>query len=451
MTMGSVVFSSRDSIAAAQAANFAEMMDLVALRHPYYRALMASHGLSRADFSSLADLAKLPITTKAAYMAAPDAFRLDTDGLPEEMRVVWDVMYTTGSTSGRPTPFVSTSFDFYNILALNRSMLEIRRAGPGDVIANLFPLTRYPHGAFIRALHAASVANIPVVAALPGNPSPYFHDGNGIDEVVAIVARCHATILWGVPSYLRRMLQRAEELGADLAAVRMVFVTGEGLPEASRAELVARLCRLGSRDPIISISYGITEMQGGMVECQPGSGYHNPLPDQFLVEIVDPDTHVAVADGTPGLILLTHLKRRGTVLLRYALGDITIRERTSCPHCGANTDRLVALPRRADSLVKIKGMLVNPDLIVAALAEFPAVDDFQIVIAKADPADPLSMDILTLKVAAPQASEALQLSLRDRVKKEVGVTPVIEFVGAGGPVEGGESWKLKRVVDLRAK
>ncbi len=311
---GNIVFAERATIEAAQEANFAEMMDLVFEGHPYYRAVLAEHGLVRADFRSLADLVKLPVTTKAAYMATPDAFRLDIESLPDEMRTVWDVMYTTGSTSGRPTPFVSTTFDFYNTLVVGRSMMELRGASTGDVIANLFPLTQYPHGAFTRALHAPAAANIPVVSALPGNPSPSFMHGNKLDQVVDIVARTHATILLGVPSYVRRVVLRADELGADFSAVGKVFVTGEELSETARSDLVTYLRRPGAAAPVITDSYGSTEVQGGMPECRPGAGFHNPAPDQFYVEIVAAETHEPLPDGSEGLILLTHLKRRGTVL-----------------------------------------------------------------------------------------------------------------------------------------
>src|SRR3954470_12136165 len=144
------------AIGAAREANFAATMDLVVRGHERYRSMLAERGLTRADFRSLADLHKLPVTSKREYADAPDAYRLHVDDLPDEMRAVWDVMYTSGSTSGRPTPFVSTTFDFYNILLLQRRMLEIRGVGPDDVIANLFPLTTRPHGAFIRVLHAAA-------------------------------------------------------------------------------------------------------------------------------------------------------------------------------------------------------------------------------------------------------------------------------------------------------
>lgn len=447
-----LLFRDRGEIDSKQQANFAEMMDLVAAGHDYYRDLFGRQGLSRGDFRTLADLVKLPLTRKADYMQAPERFRLSVAALPEEMRAVWDVMYTTGSTAGQPTPFVSTTFDFYNILELNRNMLLLRGVNEGDVIANLFPLTLYPHGAFIRVLHAAASLHIPVVSALPGNPSPYFSLGSGTDEVVRLVERHRATILWGVPSYVRRVLARAAEISADLSAVRLVFVTGEATPEASRAELSQCLARAGAPGAQISISYGATEMQGGMVECRPGAGYHNPAPDQFHLEIVDPETLHPVQDGSEGLVLLTHLKRRGTVLLRYVLGDLSVRTRERCPHCGSSTDRLVTMPRRVDQLVKIKGMLVNPGVMVQAAQELLSGREFQFVISRQIENDALSPDTLTLRVAGGSEDPGVLLQrLADRIKSAVGVTPNVEIVPPGELADGSQAWKARRVVDRRVE
>ena len=445
-----IVFAPRTEIEAAQERNFAEIMDLVAERHPFYRRRLAEAGLARGDFASLADLMKLPPTTKADYMAAPESFRLDCAGLAPEMQATWDVMHTAGTTSGRPTPFYTTTWDFFDILTQQRSMLELRGAGETDVIANLFPLTVWPHGGYARVPHAAAVMNIPVISALPGNPSPHFPWGNGLDAVVGIVARGRATILWGVPSYIRRVLIRAGELAADFSAVRSVFISGEAVSEGLRGDFVTRLEALGARDPFVSISYGATEMQGGMVECAPGSGFHNPAPDQFHVEIVDPDGFAPVADGEPGLILLTHLRRRGTVLLRYVLGDITVRTREPCPHCGAGTDRLTATPARADALIKVKGTLVNPDAIADALLGDARIAEFQLVIDKEDAADPWSMDRLTLRVALADGA-ADPAPIAARVKQAVGVTPIVEFADRDAIYAPGDTLKSQRVIDLRPK
>jgi phenylacetate-coenzyme A ligase PaaK-like adenylate-forming protein len=436
--MNDLLFSERAAIEATQQANFAEMAQLLATRHPYYKPWFESRGLK-----TLEDLPRLPVTRKEDFMREPERFVLESEGLAEEMRVVWDVMYTTGSTTGKPTPFVSTAFDFYRILELHRNMMRVRQVRPDDVIANLFPLTKHPHGAFIRVLHAAAAMNLRVVSALPGDPSAYFTLGRKTDEVVRIVERSRATILWGVPSYVRRVLARGEELGADFRSLRLAFVTGEGVPEAARDELTRALRRAGQPDAWVSISYGSTETQGGLVECAPGSGYHNPAPDQFYLEVVDPESLAPLPDGASGLVLLTHLQRRGTVLVRYALGDISTLTHERCPHCGSWTDRLVATPRRADKLLKIKGTLVNPALMVAAAEEVLVGREFQFVITKEDA---LSLDLLTLKVSGAEDSETTR-KLADSVKAATGLLPKVQFVPE--IPESAGAWKVKRVVDQR--
>ena len=436
------------SLHAAREQAFARTMDLVVERHPHTRDRLRDLGLARGDFQTLADLQKLPLTTKAEYMAAPERFILDTTGLPLEMRTVWDTMYTTGSTSGQPTPFVSTSYDFFNILAMQQNMLRLRGVTQHDLIANLFPLTPTPHGAWIRVLHAAASMNIPVVCAMPGNPSPYFTLGSDQDDVVALIGRTRATILWGVPSYIQRILLRAAESGARWPAVRAVFVTGEALNDAARLQMQQALEALGAGAARISISYGSTEMQGGMVECQPGAGFHNPLPEQMLVEVVDPVTGTPLADGQHGAVVLTHLNRRGTVLLRYALGDTSVLSRGACPACGVITDRLVQTPRRSDTLVKIKGMLVYPQALIDSLDQQLAATPYLVSVRSSDGQPALSADRLVLQVEGRESPD-MAANLVALVKAACGVTPEIAFVTSGGLTPSGAGWKAKKFIDLR--
>ena len=436
-----------DSLATLREARLAATLDRVFAAHPHYRALFARLGLRRADFQSLADMQKLPPTLKADYVADPASFQLGPQGAPpDEETAVWDTMYTTGST-GAPTPFVSTGYDFPNILAIQHAMMRLRGITQADSVLNLFPLTRVPHGAFARAMHACAAFGIPVTAALPGRPSERRPEiGQHLDAVVATAAQVRPSILWGVPSYLHKVLARAEELGAGLPSVRLVFVTGEGFGEEARATVIAQLRRLGAPDPKVSVSYGATEMQGGMVECTAGAGYHNPAPDQFLFEAVDPETHLPVPDGEEGLLLLTHLDRRGTVLLRYSLGDVARLTRTRCPHCGALTERLLTVPHRVDGLVKIRGMLVNPLTLVGAVMSEPGVRECQAIVDKEDPADALSMDRLRIKVVCTDEAAS---ALPARVRLAIGVTPIIERVAPEDPVFADRGWKAKPLLDLR--
>jgi phenylacetate-CoA ligase len=382
------------AIEAARRAALSVTLDLAAVRHAPTRRKMAEAGLARAD---LADLARLPLTTKTELMAEPEAALLDLSGAD-----VWDTMYTTGSTSGRPTPFVSTTSDFWDILVLQRRMLEIRGVGTQDRIANLFPLTRHPHGAFTRVLHAAAALHIPVVSALPGNPGPGFELGQELDGLVDTLARSRPTILRGVPSYMRRVVARAAERGAPLPDVRLVLVTGEGLSEEGRAELLARLTAIGARSAAVSISYGMTGIQGGLVECTAGAGLHNPHPEAIAID-VDPQTQQPLPDGEEGLIVLSHMRRRGTLLLRYAVGDLGVRSTAPCPHCGRVTERILGTPRRADELTKIRGMLVNPALAIAAVEGLATVRDFRFEIAREGA---LGMDQFLLRVVPEPGGRA---------------------------------------------
>jgi phenylacetate-coenzyme A ligase PaaK-like adenylate-forming protein len=438
-------------LAALRGTRLHATLDRVFAAHPHYRRRFAEAGIRRRDIAGLDDLRCLPVTTKADYAADPEGFVLGPEGAADDSEtIVWDAMYTTGS-SGRPAPFVSTAYDFVNILAVQRNMLQLRGIGPDDHILNLFPLTRHPHGAFARAMNAAAAFGIPVTAAMPGQVNARRPEiGHRLDEVVAIAARVRPSILWGVPTYIRKVVARAAELGVSLPGVRMVFVTGEGFGEEARADLLARLRQLGATEARISVSYGATEMQGGMVECAHGSGYHNPAPDQFLFEAVDPDTHAPVPNGEEGLLLLTHLDRRGTVLLRYALGDVARLSRGRCPHCGALTERLTSIPHRIDGLVKIRGMLVNPQALVEAVMAEPALIEFQAVVRKEHAGDPLSMDVLTLHaVPAGQGDAALAARVAERVRRACGVTPVVAWTTAADPLLAGRGWKAKPVLDLR--
>ena len=440
-------FKSRDIISAIQEENFARTMDLCFERHPYYRERFKAMGLSRGDICSLADIHLIPLISKKDYAADPESFCLETEGLEEESTIHWDVMHTTGTSGGRPTPFLSTTYDFYNTLTANRRALEIRHVRSSDIVANLCPMTLYPYGAYHRTIAACNVMKIPVVSPLPGRPSEHFHWTSRLDEVIATIATTKATILWGVTSFVRRILIRAEEIGADFKAVRLAFVTGEAVSGEMRRDLTERMRRIGQPDAWVSVSYAATEMQVGAVECCPESGYHNPAPDHFYFEVVDPQSHAPLAAGQRGLSVLTHLDRRGTLLLRYAMGDLAALSYDQCAHCGSWTDRFVGMPSRADDLVKVKGMLMNPEVVTDLLLADGKVGEFQVVIDRENMEDPLSSDRMRLLLDTTQEVDTGQIA--ESVRLATGIRPLVERVHRLQIFDPDKSLKAKRFIDLR--
>ena len=189
-------------------------------------------------------------------------------------------------------------------------------------------------------------------------------------------------------------------------------------------------------------------MQGGLVQCAEDAPAQNVCPDLYHLEIVDPETGRSLADGESGALAITHLHRRGTVLLRYLVGDIVALSRRPCPHCGREGERVVATPRRTGSLVKCRGMLVNTDVIVDTLAAMAGIGEFQIVFAGDD--RPGAMERLVIRIER-ETDAALAEEVTRRVRAAVSLRPEVEFVARGALYDQERSIKAKRVLDLRPK
>jgi phenylacetate-coenzyme A ligase PaaK-like adenylate-forming protein len=120
----------------------------------------------------------------------------------------------------------------------------------------------------------------------------------------------------------------------------MAVLTGESVSAALQEELAEHLHAFGAEDPQVRVRYSFTEMQGGLVQCCNGAAAQNLAPDLYYLETVDPKTGARVPEGEEGAIALTHLHRRGTVCLRYLVGDLVGMRTEHCPHCGRLGERI---------------------------------------------------------------------------------------------------------------
>lgn len=220
-----------------------------------------------------------------------------------------------------------------------------------------------------------------------------------------------------------------------------------------REDMRRRLVHLGANEQslVIGNALGFTEMQGSTGECVEFGGGHNPAPDQFYFEVLDEQTHEPVPDGQRGLFTITHLDRRGTVLLRYAVGDLNAMSHETCPHCGRLGPRIVTNTIRTAELVKLKGTLINPDAIKEAIATVDGIEEYQIVFTKEQTNDPYSPDKLLVRVATPpDEQERVRTQLTTKVTEAAEMRPVIEFVSNMSDIfDPTKTLKSTRMVDLR--
>ena len=144
--------------------------------------------------------------------------------------------------------------------------------------------------------------------------------------------------------------------------------------------------------------------------------------------MVDPDTGVRLPDGTPGELAFTHLIKRGTVLLRYLIGDLVAIDHNPCPHCGRTSPRVASNLTRSGDIVKVRGMLVNLRMLKDMLEAHPEIAEYQIVLRPQDPDDVFSMDELLLRLAPSHArSDALAANLGNEIAARLHVRPAIEW------------------------
>jgi phenylacetate-CoA ligase len=435
----------QEAIERVQDERLRSMLALCARGHAYYQRRWQEAGIDIASIRGVADLEKLPLTRKQALMADPESFRLRIPELPLHERVLWEVIYTSGSTA-EPTPVYNTTHDYHAYLFQSRRVAEISCIGQSDVIANLFPLTQAPMGAFLRSATNAYAAGAAVFAALPGAPHGAFGVHRPLDHAVRLIEAHGATILWGVPSFVRRVLLRAIEERADFRSVRMCAITGEASTPQMREDIRRCLRELGAKGTVVFDRYGSTEL-GAFAQCREEGEWHNPAPEIQYHEIVDPGTGRRLRDGERGMLAVTHLDRRGTVLVRFLVGDTLAMVRTPCPFCGRSGDRLLGPVARGGDLVKIKGMLVNPAVLLDALDAVAGIEELQVVVQRQDEHDAHSMDELVVRIAAPGADpDSLSAEVIRRVQDAVRVRPRVEFVEAQ---DAATQTKAKRFIDRR--
>jgi len=439
-----------ESIKQVRSARLQRTMQAVAGAHPFYRSVLADTGLTADDFQSIDDLEKLPLTSKQDYISDPQAFRLDEDALPNdfslEERVIWDIAYTSGTTGGKPSPFYNTTHDIYGILDQARRCNDAEGLVPTDIIANLYPVAAFPTGAFLSVIRSGMIGGQPVVYGMTGSANSDFKVRNSSAEAIEKIEPVRPTILWGVPSFIRRFVADACARGADFSDVRLVVTSGEPVSENLRNELRANLHAMGATDIGFRARYAFTEMQGGLVQCADNSAPQNITPDLYFLETVNPETGKRVPYGEEGHMAITHLHRRGTVMLRYIVGDVVTLSLDPCPVSGRLGERVVVTPRRTGNLVKCRGMLVNTDVVLDYLGAIEGVGDVQIEFRRDDALGAMDEMILRLELEGDDVA-------RDRISADirtaVSMRPDVRFVDRGTLYDQAKSIKLRRIIDSR--
>jgi phenylacetate-CoA ligase len=247
--------------------------------------------------------------------------------------------------------------------------------------------------------------------------------GTGSSRLQVEVAQAWgATVYAGTPSFLATLGDAAREMALDPRrdlAYRVGFSTAEALTPALRR---------GLQDTFgIELFDHCGEAQIGPLagECRAHDGMHLHAEDLFC-EFLDPESGEPVGAGGTGELVATLLGPRGIPLVRYAPGDVFRLLAGTCA-CGDPSPRLVFVGQ-VGGIRKIKGVLVHPMQVGAALRDFAEVGRFQIVVDH--PAESrYDRAVLRAGISAPVSDgDALRRAIAERVKAVALVGMEVELV-----------------------
>ena len=419
---------SREDMKALQSERLVKQVKHVYDNVKYYRDLMDKKGVKPEDIKSVDDLHKLPFISKADLR----------DGYPYGMLAVplkdcVRIHYTSGTTGKRVVAFYTQNdIDMWD----NCVARAITAAGgtDEDVVQVAYGFGLFTGGAGINGgSHKVGCLTLPMSS---GNT----------DRQIQFMQDLGATILCCTPSYAAYIGETVAEMGIspdDLKLKAGIF-GAEPWTEEMRKTIEQSL---GIKAFDI---YGLTETSGPGVafECSEQTGMHINE-DNFIPEIIDPDTGEVLPDGEVGELVFTSITKEAFPLLRYRTRDLCVLSRGKCS-CGRTLVKMTKPMGRSDDMMIIRGVNVFPSQIETVLIAEGYAPNYIIEVDRVNNSDTLDISVemkpeqFSDKVKDMQDQErALALA----IKTMLGINPKVHLVSPKSIARS--EGKAVRVIDKR--
>ncbi len=406
-----MLFSSRAAIEQNQLEKLRRMLDVVLSSNGFYRRKLGA----RCVLSSLADFSKLPVTTKSELvqdqLEKPPFGGNLTFPMERYIRV-----HQTSGTTGRPMYWLDTEESWEWWAGCWKTVFQAAGLGPGERI--YFAFSFGPFVGFWAGWEGAR--KLGAMAISGGSQSTAQRLKSMIEQ--------RATVLVSTPTYALHMASEARKAAIDLArdsSIRVTIHAGE--PGAS----------IPSTKKIIEESWGArcfdhagaTEAGAFGFGCESQATALHVNEDEFIAEVIDPQTGEKVKEGDRGELVITNLGRYGSPVIRYRTGDWVVPNYETCP-CGRSFLRFEGgVLGRVDDMIIVRGVNIFPGAIENVVREFPEVEEFRVeVFTEAE------MKEIKLLVE-PRADSGLAPDLEEKIiqcmRQRVGLRPQVEVVQPG--------------------
>jgi phenylacetate-CoA ligase len=167
------------------------------------------------------------------------------------------------------------------------------------------------------------------------------------------------------------------------------------------------------------------------------------IPDDKIVEIVDPETGKQLGPGKTGEIVATTFNKVYP-LIRFGTGDLSILTETPCP-CGRTSPRLLKILGRVDQVTKVRGLFIHPGQVDEVTSRYPQIAKYQVVIKRKEDKDEMILRIeLKEEVSQPEKlKQEIEQSIRDVMK----LRGDVQFAPKGTIPEGAKKIEDQRTWD----
>jgi phenylacetate-CoA ligase len=199
--------------------------------------------------------------------------------------------------------------------------------------------------------------------------------------------------------------------------------------------------------------YGLSEILGPGVacECEYQCGMH-VWEDNFIPEIIDPDTCEVLPAGATGELVFTTITKQGFPVIRYRTRDICSLNYEPCK-CGRTHVRMRKPSGRSDDRLIIRGVNVFPSQIEEVLLKVSGGDitpNYQIVVDRVNNTDTFDVNVEmsdALFADDIRSIEAVEKRINSGLRDMLGISAKVHLVNPKTIARS--EGKAKRVIDNR--
>ncbi len=420
----------RECLERLQLEKLRQVLERVYHKVPFYRETFRACKVRPENINSLNDLQKLPFTTRENLRAGyPYGFLACS--LSPLVR-----LHTSTGTTGKPKAILFTQKDITQAAELITRCMRMTGARPEDVFQNMMSYGLFTGGLIFH--YGAERAGLLVIPGGTGNT----------ERQIEVMHDFRTTILHITPSYALYLAEVMERMGfspRDDFSLRIAYLGAEPYSHATKRR-IEEIFSLDAYD-----SYGLSEMNGPGVafECKEKQGMHL-WEDNFIMEIIDPETLQVERDGEEGELVLSTINKEAMPILRYRTGDLTHIYPEEC-RCGRVHRRISRIKGRVDDMFVLRGVNIFPSEVERVLMNLPEVGrSYQIVLERKGGLDHMKVRVEIKKEIFGGSFEDLKIlqnKIKTKFKVELMVTPQVELVEpATLPRTTG---KAKRLIDKR--